>query len=156
MNMRPMLTMLCVMFLASLPISPAIAARADKEDTIKSLEKKTVKIRPGKTILSSSDLARENYEAFLDLVSDDPELRAEAMRRLGDLELEATEADQLAVPEPDSKSIPFRRSLHWPRSTIFRPQPLVRGNEHAPNVDDAVRDVPSLPADFACNCGARG
>jgi TolA-binding protein len=32
----------------------------------------------------------------LNLVSNDPELRAEAMRRLGDLELEATEAEQLA------------------------------------------------------------
>ncbi|MGI9234411.1 MAG: tetratricopeptide repeat protein [Woeseiaceae bacterium] len=74
------------------------AAHADvkKKDTIKSLEKKTVKIRPGNVILDSNDLARDNYRAFLDLVTDDPELRAEAMRRLGDLELESTEADQLA------------------------------------------------------------
>jgi len=75
--------------------APAASAPVKKKDTIKSLEQKTVEIRPGKVILDSSDLARENYRAFLDLVSDDPELRAEAMRRLGDLELEATEADQL-------------------------------------------------------------
>lgn len=76
--------------------SPADAARVKEEDTIKSLENKEVEIRPGKLIIGSSSLARDNYREFLDLVSDDPELRAEAMRRLGDLELEATEADQLA------------------------------------------------------------
>lgn len=74
---------------------PAASAGVKKKDTIKSLEKKKVQIRPGNIILDSSDLARDNYRAFLDLVSDDPELRAEAMRRLGDLELEATETDQL-------------------------------------------------------------
>ncbi len=76
---------------------PAANADVKKKDTIKSLERKTVKIRPGNVILDSSDLARDNYRAFLDLVTDDPELRAEAMRRLGDLELESTEADELAA-----------------------------------------------------------
>jgi TolA-binding protein len=76
-----------------------VAAQAnagiEKKDTIESLEKKTVEVRPGKIILDSSELAREGYRDFLDLVSSDPALRAEAMRRLGDLEVEATEADQL-------------------------------------------------------------
>ncbi|MDH3860123.1 MAG: tetratricopeptide repeat protein, partial [Gammaproteobacteria bacterium] len=70
-------------------------AGVEKKDTIESLEKKTVEVRPGKIILDSSELAREGYRDFLDLVSSDPALRAEAMRRLGDLEVEATEADQL-------------------------------------------------------------
>jgi len=76
----------------------AAAAHADvkKSDTIKSLEKETVEIRPGRVIMNSSDLARDNYREFLDLVADDPSLSAEAMRRLGDLELEASEAAQLA------------------------------------------------------------
>lgn len=77
--------------------APVDAARVKDEDTIKSLEKKEIEIRKGKVIHGSSSLARENYRAFLDLVSDDPEQRAEAMRRLGDLELEATEAEQLAM-----------------------------------------------------------
>lgn len=76
----------------------ALASHADvkKEDTIQSLEKETVEIRPGKVIMNSSDLARDNYREFLDLVGDDPSLSAEAMRRLGDLELEASEAAELA------------------------------------------------------------
>ena len=75
----------------------ATSAGADikKRDTIKSLDKKTIAVRPGKVIVNSTDLARENYEAFLELVSDDPDLRAEAMRRLGDLQLEETERQQL-------------------------------------------------------------
>lgn len=93
MNMR-------LLFLAALTamlVLPAEGAAIKKRDTIESLEKKKVEIRTGKVIVGSTDLARDNYRAFLDLVSDDPELRAEAMRRLGDLELDATEAEQLAA-----------------------------------------------------------
>ncbi len=92
---RLILIAVTAMFALTLAAAPAVAERVKEKDTIKSLEKKEVDIRKGKVILGSSNLARENYRAFLDLVSDDPELRAEAMRRLGDLELEATEAEQL-------------------------------------------------------------
>ena len=89
---RSLLLLACALSFAA----PASFAREPQEETIKSLENKTVQIRPGKVIVESSDLARENYRAFLNLMSEDPELRAEALRRLGDLELEATEASQLA------------------------------------------------------------
>ena len=89
---RSLLLLSCALVLAA----PTSFAREAQDETIKSLENKTVPIRPGKVIVESSDLARENYRAFLDLMSEDPELRAEALRRLGDLELEATEASQLA------------------------------------------------------------
>ena len=77
-------------------VADAGADKVDERDTIKSLERQHVEVRPGNVILNSSNLARDNYRAFLDLVTDDPELRSEAMRRLGDLELEAAEADQLS------------------------------------------------------------
>lgn len=90
---RALWSILCAV---TLVFSPAADARdKKKEETIKSLDRKSVEIRPGNVIVNSSDLAIDNYRAFLDLVTDDPELRAEAMRRLGDLELEATEAEQL-------------------------------------------------------------
>ena len=82
--------------LVALAAAQVAVAEVKKKDTIASLEKKTVEVRPGKVIVNSTDLARDNYRAFLDLVSDDPSLSAEALRRLGDLELEATEAAQLA------------------------------------------------------------
>jgi TolA-binding protein len=75
---------------------PAAADKVRKRDTIASLEDDTVEVRPGSDIFDSSNKARDNYRAFLDLVSDDPGLQAEAMRRLADLELEASEAEQLA------------------------------------------------------------
>ncbi|MEJ2257303.1 MAG: tetratricopeptide repeat protein [Woeseiaceae bacterium] len=74
----------------------AVAQRSE-EATIKSLEDKTVEVEPGTLEIDSAELARESYRDFLDLVSDNPELRAEAMRRLGDLQLEAIEAEQLAT-----------------------------------------------------------
>lgn len=92
MSLKPTMTIAAIALLA------AATAGADvrEKDTIKSLEKQTVEVRPGKVIMNSSDLARDNYREFLDLVTDDPSLSAEAMRRLGDLELEASEAAQLA------------------------------------------------------------
>lgn len=90
-------TAIAVVLAACLLASAADAKKPKKRDTIESLENKSVEVRKGAAIAESSALARENYRAFLDLVTDDPILRAEAMRRLGDLELEATEAEQLAA-----------------------------------------------------------
>ena len=94
MNVHNISLLLLAMLLA---IAPVQGASVKKKDTIKSLEMKDVEIRKGNVIVNSTGLARDNYRAFLDLVSDDPELRAEAMRRLGDLELDATEAEQLTA-----------------------------------------------------------
>ena len=87
-----------LLFVAALSIAclPLAMAAVDKKDTIKSLERKTFEIRPGRLIVNSTDKARDNYRAFLDLVSNDPDLRAEDMRRLGALELYASEAEQLS------------------------------------------------------------
>ncbi|MDJ0938223.1 MAG: tetratricopeptide repeat protein [Woeseiaceae bacterium] len=93
--MHRYLLLLIVALAGLLVAADADARKVKKKETIKSLENKTVEVRPGNVIVNSNDLARDNYRAFLDLVSDDPDLRAEAMRRLGDLELEATEAQQL-------------------------------------------------------------
>ncbi|HZW59591.1 MAG TPA: tetratricopeptide repeat protein, partial [Woeseiaceae bacterium] len=83
--------------LAVLALLPCVAAAAPTTaaPTIKSLEEANFELRPGRVIVDSNDKAKDNYREFLDLVSDDPELRAEAMRRLGDLELESLEAEQL-------------------------------------------------------------
>ena len=94
MNRRPYLKLVTV--IAALGMAYSAVADVKKSDTIESLEDKTVEIRPGKVIIHSTDLARDNYKAFLELATDDPNQRAEAMRRLGDLELDATEAAQLA------------------------------------------------------------
>ena len=109
-------------------LAPQADARVTDEETIKSLEEKTVEVRPGKIILDSSELARQSYRDFLDLVSDDPELRAEAMRRLGDLELEATEAGQLAenIESLDARSFDNAVELY---QTLLEAYPDYRRND---------------------------
>lgn len=86
-----------VLMVGCAAMAPLLAeGQVRTEDTIESLGNKRYKVRPGKLIVGSTDKARDSYRDFLDLVSDDPELRAEALRRLGDLELEAVEAGELA------------------------------------------------------------
>jgi cellulose synthase operon protein C len=75
--------------------APAVAGDAREEPTIASLAERKVAIPAGGEIAGSASKARDNYREFLDLVSADPALRAEAMRRLADLELEAAQARQL-------------------------------------------------------------
>jgi TolA-binding protein len=84
-----------VIVVALLALSLQAFADVKKKDTIKSLEDEVYQVRPGKLVANSQNEARSNYRAFLDLLSDDPLLRAEAMRRLADLELEAIEASEL-------------------------------------------------------------
>jgi TolA-binding protein len=67
----------------------------DDDGTIRKLEAQTVEIDRETEIENSNERARRNYELFLEVVSDDPRLSAEAMRRLADLELEASEAAEL-------------------------------------------------------------
>ena len=130
------------------------SAVADEHGTIASLEGKAVDIRPGGVIAGSNEKARENYRGFLDLVSDDPVLRAEAMRRLGDLELEAAEAMQLSsnIEALDGAGFDtpvslFRQLLEtYPDyrrndSVLYQ---LARAHEVAGQTDDALRVLNEL------------
>jgi TolA-binding protein len=90
--MKTSAAMSLVVVAAALAAAPSPAS---EQDTIASLEGKTVEVVPGGLVEGSNEKARQNYRGFLDLVSDDPALRAEAMRRLADLELEAAETEQL-------------------------------------------------------------
>jgi len=80
---------------AAFAASPWLAA-ADKkkESTIKDLEGRQVEVRQNEKVDSSNERAMESYRAFLALSSSDAKLRAEAMRRLGDLNLEAGEIER--------------------------------------------------------------
>src|SRR5690606_39038054 len=66
-------------------------AASDEPVTIESLESRVVEVDVDAEIPASVDKAVESYREFLELASDDPVLRAEAMRRLADLEIEIAE-----------------------------------------------------------------
>ncbi len=57
--------------------------------TLKDLKRTAPEVRVGETVAPDPDRARELYRRFLELEGGDPGLRTEAMRRLGDLQIEA-------------------------------------------------------------------
>jgi tetratricopeptide (TPR) repeat protein len=79
------------------------AAQGSGSPTIGDLTKQKVEVRKDTPAAASSTKAMENYRHFLELQNTDPKLRAEAMRRLGDLNLDAGEMSRMAeeVTAPD-------------------------------------------------------
>lgn len=63
--------------------------------TIGELESRKVEVRKDTAADASVAKAMENYRRFLELQNTDPQLRAEALRRLGDLNLDAGEIERL-------------------------------------------------------------
>lgn len=77
-------------------LAAAVAVAGDPPPpTLKDLKKKPVEIRKTAPVSADAQRARDTYEQFLSLNAGDPELRAEAMRRLGDLKLEAGEYERI-------------------------------------------------------------
>jgi TolA-binding protein len=69
--------------------------KPEAQPTIKDIEGRQVEVRTDKPLdAAGSAKAMENYREFLKLEADDPVLRPEAMRRLGDLNLEAGEIER--------------------------------------------------------------
>src|SRR4051794_30087499 len=75
----------------------ASAASRKKEKTIGDLSARPVVVQPDQKVEASSQKAMENYRRFLELQKTDPQLRAEALRRLADLNMEAGEGDRMAT-----------------------------------------------------------
>jgi cellulose synthase operon protein C len=71
------------------------AAHADDTKTIKDLKSRNIQIHKDSKVDASSSKAMDNYRRFLELQKTDPQLRAEAMRRLGDLNLDAGDIERM-------------------------------------------------------------
>ncbi|MDH4108091.1 MAG: tetratricopeptide repeat protein [Gammaproteobacteria bacterium] len=152
-----MIARLVSLVLFALALAP-VQAPAQHEDTIKSLEKKTYEVKPGGLIIDSTDRARESYRSFLDLISADPELRAEAMRRLGDLELEAMEAQAGASGDDGQNAAAYSGAVtlfqqlleaypEYRRNDTVLYQ-LARAYEIGGQTDDALRVLNELIARY--------
>ena len=81
----------------ALSMAPTPAGAADAKDarTIKDLESHPVTVQKDRKLDANATRAMDNYRKFLDLQHTDPQLRAEAMRRLGDLNLDAGELERM-------------------------------------------------------------
>jgi tetratricopeptide (TPR) repeat protein len=71
------------------------AAQGTAPRTIGDLPKRPVPVERGRALQATPAQAIENYRRYLEADTRDPELRAEALRRLGDLNLEAGEAERI-------------------------------------------------------------
>ena len=86
-----------VAMLAAMALGPLSSSAAQKKPaTIKDLESQQVDVstEPPQNVDSAKTM--ESYKRFLDLNAGDAALRAEALRRLGDLNLESSESERIA------------------------------------------------------------
>jgi tetratricopeptide (TPR) repeat protein len=74
---------------------PGGGAQAQDAPTIKDLTSRPVTVQKDKKLDANASRAMDNYRHFLELQHTDPQLRAEAMRRLGDLNLDAGELERM-------------------------------------------------------------
>ncbi|MEO0365247.1 MAG: tetratricopeptide repeat protein [Pseudomonadota bacterium] len=130
----------------------------DDDATIKALERTEVVIDREQSIDNASELARQNYQLFLDLVGDDPNLGPEAMRRLADLELEASEAQTLSdnmqnvmLSSYDGAVDLYEQLLlrypNYERNDLVLYQ-LARAYESSGDIDSALATLERLVAEF--------
>src|SRR5215469_11193233 len=73
------------------------AAESDQQPsrTIGDLVAHPAEVRPSEPTGATDTQAMQNYRRFLELQNTDPRLRAEAMRRLGDLSLESGQLERM-------------------------------------------------------------
>src|SRR6185295_11066920 len=84
--------------LAALCVGLASAATPKKkEKTIGDLSSRPVVVQPDQKVEASASRAMDNYRRFLELQKTDPQLRAEALRRLADLNMETGEDERLGA-----------------------------------------------------------
>ena len=95
--------------------APVMAAKAPPPSapTIGDLNAQSVEVSPAPARSGGPSKAMENYREFLKLQNADPKMRAEALRRLGDLNLESGELERMAnevsqldlpVPRPSAST----------------------------------------------------
>jgi TolA-binding protein len=86
----------CAVALTALGAMPVVRAQSNPPpQTIGDLGARKVEVHKDTAASASAAKAMENYRRFLELQNTDPKLRAEAMRRLGDLNLDAGELERL-------------------------------------------------------------
>src|SRR6185436_8759707 len=79
--------------------------------TIKDLEKKEVQVAPDPPTDVKPQQAIEQYRRFLELQSKNEKMRTEAMRRLGDLQVEVDEAARAAGVDSGVEGLELKEAI---------------------------------------------
>src|SRR5256884_223892 len=86
---------LALALLAGTPAASAQSAPTARQPTIGDLASRKVEVHSDTMVNANVPRGMENYRRFLELQNTEPKLRAEALRRLGDLNLDAGEMQRL-------------------------------------------------------------
>jgi len=88
--MRSALSAACMLLLLLIAGAAALAADSSTPPpTVGSLSNRRIEVHADGPSVGTQGKAMENYQAFLKLQNADPRMRAEALRRLGDNNLES-------------------------------------------------------------------
>jgi len=99
--------------LAAMLLGSAAAYGAPKKPpTIKDLEDQQVDVSPDPPKNVDSAKTMESYKRFLDLNAGDAALRAEALRRLGDLNLESSESERIERELATNEGLRATEAIH--------------------------------------------
>jgi len=99
--------------LGALLLGPSQVLGAPKKPaTIKDLENQQVDISPDPPKNVDSAKTMESYKRFLDLNAGDAALRAEALRRLGDLNLESSESERIERELVTNEGLRATEAIH--------------------------------------------
>jgi len=109
-------------------LSPAAAAASNQPATIKDLEGQQVAVSPDPPQGIDSNKTMDSYRRFLDLNAGDAALRAEALRRLGDLNLESSESERIERELVTNEGLRATEAIHL-YSALLKAYPNYERND---------------------------
>jgi cellulose synthase operon protein C len=116
--------------LVAVALSPAmsVAAPPKKPATIKDLENQPVDVSTDPPQNVDSAKTMESYKRFLDLNAGDASLRSEALRRLGDLNLESSESERIEHELATNEGLRATEAIHL-YSALLKTYPKYERND---------------------------
>jgi TolA-binding protein len=109
-------------------LSPAVVAASNQPPTIKDLEGQQVAVSPDPPQGIDSNKTMDSYRRFLDLNAGDAALRAEALRRLGDLNLESSESERIERELVTNEGLRATEAIHL-YSALLKAYPNYERND---------------------------
>jgi tetratricopeptide (TPR) repeat protein len=127
---RPLAQLTCAAcMLATMVLAPAMSVAAPKKPaTIKDLDNQQVDVSPDPPQNVDSAKTMESYKRFLDLNAGDASLRAEALRRLGDLNLESSESERIERELATNEGLRATEAIHL-YSALLKTYPKYERND---------------------------
>jgi tetratricopeptide (TPR) repeat protein len=115
--------------LAAMALGPLSSSAAQKKPpTIKDLESQQADVSTEQPQNVDSAKTMESYKRFLDLNAGDAALRAEALRRLGDLNLESSESERIARELETNEGLRATEAIHL-YSALLKAYPKYERND---------------------------